>query len=91
VYKVRFKSPKVEKELEAIPDSDYDNVANKILALRIDPRPHRCRKLVDSIYRVRVGLYRIIYYIDDKQRLVTIGKIDRRKESTYRGISQLFE
>lgn len=90
MYRVVYKSPKVRDELEAIPDKDYERVANRLMALANNPRPHRCVKLSDSIYRIRVGDYRVIYQVDDAQRLIRIGKIDRRRERTYRHIEDLF-
>jgi mRNA interferase RelE/StbE len=65
-------------------------VARAILGLEANPRPHRCKKLVDDIYRVRVGRYRIIYKIFDSEKLVLIGKVTRRSEDTYSDIEELF-
>jgi mRNA interferase RelE/StbE len=61
-----------------------------IKALKENPRPTLCKKLMGNIYRIRVGRYRVVYAIDDKDKTVDIGKIDRRKERTYKKISDLF-
>ena len=53
------------------------------MTLAVDPRPHDCKKLknTDNEYRIRVGVYRIIYTIEDKIVTVTIVKIAHRGES----------
>jgi len=40
----------------------------------------------ERAYRVRVGDYRVVYEIYDKERLVLIIQVARRTEATYRGI-----
>jgi hypothetical protein len=47
--------------------------------------PQGCRKLrgVEG-WRIRVGNRRVIYTIDDDERLVTIVAVRRRREDTYR-------
>ncbi|MFQ6101049.1 MAG: type II toxin-antitoxin system RelE/ParE family toxin [Anaerolineae bacterium] len=37
------------------------------------------------MHRIRVGPYRIIYSIHDKEQVVVIDKVDRRRERTYKG------
>ena len=34
----------------------------------------------DTSYRIRVGMYRVIYEIDDKNKVVTVYKIRHRKD-----------
>jgi mRNA-degrading endonuclease RelE of RelBE toxin-antitoxin system len=36
------------------------------------------------LWRIRVGRYRVLYAIDDKQGLVTVVGVARRAEDTYR-------
>jgi mRNA interferase RelE/StbE len=55
-----------------------------------NPRPPGCRKLVENIYRIRVGDYRVIYKIDDERKKVVVGKVARRREDTYKVIEDLF-
>ena len=90
MYQVRLRSKKVRKQLDDISPPDFDLVDAKLMALRGNPRPRGCRKLVDNIYRVRAGAYRIIYHINDAERLVDVGKIARRTEQTYKNIEDLF-
>lgn len=49
------------------------------------PRPANAVKLrgLDA-YRLRVGHYRIIYEIDDPSRTITVLRVARRSERTYK-------
>lgn len=63
--------------------SAYDNASvRKILtALSINPRPRHSIKLTNSDkYRVRVGNFRIIYTIADKELIVDVIDIDHRRK-----------
>ena len=90
VFDVRLRSKRVQRELDALPQSDYERVVIKLRALANTPRPRGCEKLYDAIYRVRVGDFRIIYLVDEKNKRIEVGAIHRRTERTYRGIERLF-
>lgn len=53
-----------------------------IHGLAADPRPHSCVKLSGSedAYRVRVGVFRIVYMVDDGLRIVTVTRVGHRQE-----------
>jgi len=89
MYKVRYLR-KVKKTLDSLSDADFKRIDEWIVALRKAPRGRGCRKLGEDIYRVRKGRFRIIYHVDDEQQLIRIGKVDRRREDTYKGIEDLF-
>ena len=60
-YKIEFKQS-VAKDLRSIPNSDVRRILNRIEALSDNPRAEGCIKLTgQDVYRVRVGLYRILY------------------------------
>lgn len=84
-YKV-FIKPSALKELEAIPQKKIrQQVVNRIQALSQDPRPPGTKKLSGhDRYRVRHGVYRIVYAVEDDARAVTIVKVGHRKD-IYRG------
>ena len=70
-----------EKEMDCLPTSVFDRVVESIRALKIDPRPHGSRKLRGlEQYRLRVGSYRILYTVDDDNRLVEIIAVGHRKD-----------
>jgi mRNA interferase RelE/StbE len=58
-------------------------VAIRLQALKDTPRPAGAVKLRDreNEWRIRVGDYRIIYQIDDDERLVTVLRISHRREA----------
>ena len=81
---------RTEKQLDRVPYADHPRIVEAMLALEDDPRPRGCRKLVDDIYRIRVGNYPVIYKIDDERKEVVVGEVARRREDTCRAIEDLF-
>jgi mRNA interferase RelE/StbE len=55
----------------------------KIERLADDPRPPGCRKLrgYKDLWRVRVGDYRVVYIIEDDNKMVTVTRIAHRREA----------
>lgn len=85
-YQIRLRRA-VQKQLDKLAEHDYEVVAEAISALEQEPRPPRVKKLVESgLWRMRVGAYRVIYAIDDRERLVIVVRVARRSEYTYRGL-----
>jgi len=75
---------RVEKETKRIPHREKQKIDQTILSLASNPRPHGCKKLTEKEgYRIRVGDYRVLYTIDDKNRIVVIYRIKIRSEKTY--------
>jgi mRNA interferase RelE/StbE len=90
VFEVRLRSKRVQRELDALQEVDYERVVVKLGALANDPRPQGCEKLYNVIYRVRVGDFRVIYLIDENKKQVEVGGIRRRSERTYKSVKELF-
>ena len=83
-YKVELRRA-AYKELDALLGQDYEAVAKAISALEQEPRPPRVKKLAESgLWRIRVGQYRIVYAINDEAQLVTLVRVARRREDTYK-------
>ena len=74
-------SKKAEKTLDELPIEYYKSISKHLLSLEQNPRPYGYKKLVGSYntYRIRVGMYRIIYTIQDDILIVEVIKIDHRK------------
>lgn len=89
-FEVRLRSRRVQREVDSLQETDYRRVATRLKALATEPRPQGCEKLYDGVYRVRVGDIRIIYLIDEGNKRIEVGGIQRRSERTYRGIEGLF-
>jgi mRNA interferase RelE/StbE len=82
-YQVRLRRI-VQKQLDALVKRHYQAVARAISALEQEPRPPRVKKLaLSGLWRKRVGRYRVVYAIDDKQGLVIVVGVARRTEDTY--------
>ena len=76
-----------QKQMLSLPKEAQVEVALSIDRLGDTPRPPRVKKLADSgLWRIRAGQHRIVYAIDDEARLVTIVRVARRKEGTYKGL-----
>ena len=81
-YKLQIKES-AAKELESLgTKKDREKIVARINALAMDPRPSGSERLAgeENKYRVRQGNYRIVYSIDDRNRVLLITKIGERKE-----------
>jgi len=90
-YRIETVSSRIKRELFRVPPLDRQCIAEAVQALDDDPRPPGVKQLEFSVYRLRVGEYRVIYKVFDAQGVILIGRIARRSESTYRGLRRLFE
>ena len=78
-YKLVFRKS-VSKDLRGLSRQDVIRVLKRIEALAEDPRPPGCEKLSRfDRYRIRQGIYRVIYEIDDLEIIVTIVKVAHRR------------
>lgn len=77
-----FIKPSAVKELEAIPlKKDRQRVASRIRRLAENPRPPGCQKLSGrDRFRIRQGVYRIVYSIQNRQLIVVVIKVGHRKD-----------
>jgi mRNA interferase RelE/StbE len=74
------------KALTALPRGEQQRVRAAIDLLADNPRPPGCTKLTgeDDAYRVRVGVYRIVYEVLDNRLLVHVVRVGHRRD-VYRG------
>jgi len=71
---------KAEKELEKLPQSIARNVVENIKVLGTDPYPTNSKKLAgQDNYRLRVGAFRVIYWVDKKNKEITVLRVADRK------------
>ncbi len=79
-YQVVFEKTAL-KAIQKLDKSIQIAVINAIENLANNPRPNGYIKLTGRLaYRIRVGNYRVIYNINDKQVTVLILEIGHRKE-----------
>jgi len=79
-YELIFKKS-VAKDLRPLPKQDVKRILQRIRELASNPRPVGCEKLSgQERYRVRQGVYRIVYEIEDRRLIVMVVKIGHRRE-----------
>ena len=70
-----------QRALDKLSPRDFNAVLETVKALADSPRPKGVEKIKSvGLWRVRPGDYRVVYSIDDRQRLVTIVRIGHRRE-----------
>ena len=77
-YSLVFKKS-VTKDLRNIPKNDIKRILKCVELLSIDPRAEGCIKLSgQERYRVRQGVYRIIYEIQETELIIMVVKVAHR-------------
>ena len=77
-YKITFKKS-VVKDLRSIPSADVKRILKKLDSLATNPRAEGSVKLsTQERYRIRQGLYRIVYEIRDETLIVHVVKVAHR-------------
>ena len=80
MYKIELRR-RAQRALDKLPKADFQAVVEVIKDLPQTPRPRGIEKVKGTgLWRIRQGDYRIIYAIDDNQRLVTVLRIGHRRE-----------
>jgi mRNA interferase RelE/StbE len=85
-YRIEL-SRNARKALLAIAARDRRRLERAIDGLARNPRPHGARKLEGGAgeLRVRVGVYRIVYEVDDPVLRVLVLRVGHRREVYRRG------
>jgi len=81
---------RAQRDLDKLRSDDLERVGAAIRRLKENPRPHGARKIRGPIYRIRVGDWRVIYAVFDRDQLAIVGKVARRSKRTYEGVDDLF-
>jgi mRNA interferase RelE/StbE len=74
---------RAEKQFKDLPSTVQQRIKPKVDALSENPLPDGVSKLqgADDLYRIRVGDYRVIYQIQNKQLLVLVVKVAPRRDA----------
>ena len=84
-YELVFRKS-VAKDLRRFPRADVKRIMQRIRSQASDPRPPGCEKLSAlERYRVRQGVYRIVYEIEDERLIVLVVKVGHRRDVYRRG------
>ena len=79
-YEVVFRKS-VAKDLRRVPNDDVARILERIRSLANDPRPAGCEKLSGlERYRIRQGVYRIVYEVLDHKLVVLVVTIGHRRD-----------
>jgi mRNA interferase RelE/StbE len=79
-YDLRIKVS-VAKDLRGIPKADVKRILTRMQGLREEPRAPGCEKLGGAeLYRVRQGVWRIVYEIHDEWIVVEVIRVGHRSE-----------
>jgi mRNA interferase RelE/StbE len=79
-YKIEIKRS-AAKEINKLPDKEIKRVLKIIDSLAENPRPAGSLKLSnDDKYRIRFGVYRLVYEIFDDLLLIIVVKVAHRKD-----------
>ena len=81
-YTITF-ARSARKELEVMDTGIVLRIFPKIEALAREPRPAGCRKLQGEqfLWRIRIGDYRVVYAVYDRERLVDIIAVRHRSKA----------
>ena len=85
-YTIQF-ARSAGKDLDDLPRRLQARVLAAIMDLGEDPRPRGCDKIIgwDDAYRIRVGVYRVVYIVEQKKLLIVVIRFGHRKD-VYRGL-----
>lgn len=80
-YQIIF-SPQARRSLRKLPPSIQQRVNDNILALAENPRPSGVKALQGyrGLLRLRVGEYRVIYRVEDRQLIVVVVQVGHRRD-----------
>ena len=68
------------KEIRLLPKPYIRRVLGAIEDLAQDPRPHGSEKLEGyDLWKLRIGVYRVLYHIDDPKHIVSTYRVGHRR------------
>jgi mRNA interferase RelE/StbE len=81
MYEIVF-ARTARKELESLDSKLSFKILEKIKTLETNPRPSGCKKLKgeQNLWRLRIGDYRVVYSVDEINKLVDISVVRHRKD-----------
>lgn len=72
-----------ERDLKKLPEETFRRIIDHVRTLSHNPRPAGCHKIAGSKsdWRIRIGEYRVIYEIDEKEKAVRVMRVRHRWEA----------
>jgi len=89
-------NPKAQKELSKFSSDTFERIKERLSELSQSPKESKSGKDVKKLagtsdpvlYRLRIGEYRAIYWVDEENKEVMVEKIAPRKKA-YENLSKL--
>jgi mRNA interferase RelE/StbE len=80
-YEVVFR-PSADRALRRLPGDAQRRIVLAVADLADEPRPPGVVKLVggENLWRIRVGVYRVVYEIHDDRLVVLVLRVAHRKD-----------
>jgi mRNA interferase RelE/StbE len=74
--------PAAVRQLQKLPRRDQQRIRDAIDDLANNPHPHGGKKLAGAknLWRIRVGVYRILYEIYDVRLIIVVLRIGHRRD-----------
>jgi len=80
VYRVELRRL-AKKALDRLQRRERTKIIAALLKLESDPRPRGVEKVRSTeLWRIREGDYRLVYYIDDEAKTITVVRIGHRRD-----------
>jgi mRNA interferase RelE/StbE len=75
--------PSAEKSLDRVPRKDRMRIVEALEDLRNESQPKGCKKLKgeENLWRIRVGKYRVVYAIREKELVLLVVRVAHRKDA----------
>ena len=85
-YRIEVKQS-AARDIKKIPKIYIKKITSSVTELERNPFPGSCKKIKssESMYRIRIGDYRVIYEVITNEKLVIIHYIRHRKD-VYRNL-----
>lgn len=74
---------RVRKAIRQFPPKHLRQIKEALERLSLSPRPQDNKKLSKG-YRITVGEYRVLYTVDDEAKVITVYKIVKRNDYSFR-------
>ena len=80
-YSIEWKGS-AKKELRKIDKKEIPKIIEAVEKLASDPHPANHKKLLgtEHNFRIRVGNYRVVYFLEDDKLLIEIIRVRHRKD-----------
>ena len=81
-YSIEWKTS-AKKDLRKIDKQKIPKILEAVANLALNPHPSNHKKIIgtEHNYRIRVGDYRVIYFLEDAKLVIEIVRVRHRKEA----------